>query len=134
MSIYNANNLRVYVGGTLVANNTSCTVDINNEEVIQNSKDNPGWVNARLTRGRVSVSADHLFDEADAGISAAMTALLAKTPVTIIAGEDTPTAGEINFSGTFLPASGSFGGDTDADVTGGFTWNSTGEVTYNVGV
>jgi len=133
MGIYNANNLRVYVGGTLVANNTTCSVEITSEEVQQNTKDAGGWVAARTTRKRVTVTAEHLFDEADNGIDTVITSQLADTPVTILIGEDTPTLGEISLSGQFLIGNTSIGGGVDEDATAGFTFNSTGAVTYTVG-
>lgn len=134
MGIYNGNNLRVYVGGTLVANNQSCSVELQISETEQNSKDDGGWVTARVTRKRVIVSAEHLFDEVDTGISAILTSgFSGSASVTLLVGETSPSAGEISISGTFNIANIGLNADTDQDGKGNWTFNSTGPVTYTVG-
>lgn len=133
MGIYNGNNLRVYVGGTLVANNTSCSIEITSNEVEQNTKDSGRWITARTTTSRVSVTADHLFDEADTGIDTLIDAQIAGNSVTILVGETSPVAGEISLSGSFLIGSTSISAGTNEDATASWTFNSTGAVTYTVG-
>ena len=118
MAIFNGTELGVYIGGTLIAAATDCSLSLNMETIDITTKDSAGFreLLGGVKSGSMSVSG--LVDYNDASnkdVSDLFTALNDRTSLTLKFGKATPVVGEdFNYSASgFITSIEQSGGTED---------------------
>ena len=118
MAIFNGTELGVYIGGTLIAAATDCSLSLNMETIDITTKDSAGFreLLGGVKSGSMSVSG--LVDYNDASnkdVSDLFTALNDRTSLTLKFGKATPVVGEdFNYSASgFITSLEQSGGTED---------------------
>lgn len=134
MAVKKGTDLVITVDGTIIGHTTSCSLDSSVNMIDASTKDSAG--EEELLAGRIShtISFSGLLDYTDNGTSAegAYTLqdyLMARTQVTVIFGENTPTTGEITWSGSAYLDSNSISADDEAATTFSGSFRVTGGLT-----
>lgn len=136
MAIFNGTELGVYIGGTLIAAATDCSLSLNMETIDITTKDSAGFreLLGGVKSGSMSVSG--LVDYNDASnkdVSDLFTALNDRTSLTLKFGKATPVVGEdFNYSASGFITSLEQSGGTEDTATYSASFELSGAITQTV--
>ena len=133
MAIFNGTELGVYIGGTLIAAATDCSLSLNMETIDITTKDSAGFreLLGGVKSGSMSVSG--LIDYNDASnddVSDLFTALDNRTALTLKFAKATPVVGEdFNYSASGFITSLEQSGGTEDTATYSASFELSGAIT-----
>jgi TP901-1 family phage major tail protein len=136
MAIFNGTELGVYIGGTLIAAATDCSLSLNMETIDITTKDSAGFreLLGGVKSGSMSVSG--LVDYNDASnkdVSDLFTALNDRTSLTLKFGKATAVVGEdYNYSASGFITSLEQSGGTEDTATYSATFELSGAISQTI--
>lgn len=132
MAIFNGTELGVYIGTTLIAAATDCTLSLNMEMIDITTKDSSAFRELLPGLRSGSISCSGLIDYLDASnkdVSDLWDAFENKTALTLKFEKATQTTGELSFSATGYISSLEQSGGTEDTATYSATFELSGAIT-----
>ena len=135
MAIFNGTELGVYIGGTLIAAATDCSLSLNMETIDITTKDSAGYRELLGGLKSGSISCSGLIDYLDASnkdITDLWTAWENRDTLVLKFAKANETAGELSFSASGFITSLEQSGGTEDTATYSATFELTGAITDTV--
>jgi TP901-1 family phage major tail protein len=135
MAIFNGTELGVYIGGTLIAAATDCSLSLNMETIDITTKDSSGYRELLGGLKSGSISCSGLIDYLDASnkdITDLWTAWENRDTLVLKFAKANETAGELSFSASGFITSLEQSGGTEDTATYSATFELTGAITDTV--
>jgi len=133
MAIFNGTELGVYIGGTLIAAATDCSVSVSMETIDITTKDSAGWRELLGGTKSGSMSVSGLIDYNDGAnkdVNDLFTALSDRTALTLKFAKANPVVGEdYNYSATGFITSLEQSGGTEDTATYSASFELSGVIT-----
>ena len=135
MAIFNGTNLGVYIGGTLIAAATDCSLSLNMETIDITTKDSAGYRELLGGLKSGSISCSGLIDYLDASnkdITDLWTAWENRDSLTLKFAKANEATGELSFSASGFITSLEQSGGTEDTATYSATFELTGAITDTI--